>query len=55
MRYFIHLIEKERTGTPIDFARKLGVSERTIYNSIDLVKMSIFAAFKHKKNKTSFP
>ena len=39
IKYFIHLVEKERTGAPKDVAVILEVSERTIYHFVQILKM----------------
>ena len=38
IKHFIYLVQKERTGTPIEVAMKLGVSERMIYNYVGILK-----------------
>ena len=38
LKYFIYLIEKQRTGAPSEVAKKLGVSERTIYSYVNTLK-----------------
>ena len=33
-----NLIEQECTGTPLELSRKLGISERSVYNLLDQLK-----------------
>jgi len=49
-----HLISSERTGSPVDCACKLGVSERTIYNYISYMKTDLMAPINYDNNKTSY-
>ena len=43
IKYFIHLVEKERTGAPAEIAEKLEVSERMIYNYVQVLKNKFHA------------
>ena len=40
-KLLIELIEKRRTGSPKDLASRFDVTERTVYNIMDSLKMSI--------------
>lgn len=60
-KLLIELIEKQRTGSPKDLANRLNVTERTVYNIMDSLKMTlpeeIMYSDEHKsyiflKNKT---
>lgn len=35
LKLFTHLIESEATGTPSEFAERLGISRATLYNVIE--------------------
>lgn len=54
VKYFIHLIEKERTGTPSDLAEKLKVSERTIYSYVHLLKNELNAPIEFNKFRKTY-
>lgn len=38
LRRMDHLIERRSTGTPAQFARRLGISVRTLYNYLSVMK-----------------
>ncbi len=38
IKHFIHLVEKERTGSPEEAAKKIAVSERMIYIYVGILK-----------------
>ncbi len=40
-RYLLELIEREKTGSPAELARKLDVTERTVYNIIESLRLSM--------------
>lgn len=40
-KLLIDLIEKRRTGSPRDLANRLNVTERTVYNIMDSLKMTL--------------
>jgi len=40
-KLLIELIEKQRTGSPKDLANRLNVTERTVYNIMDSLKMTL--------------
>lgn len=40
MQYLKELIEKERTGTPKELAKRLGISERMLFRYIENLKTS---------------
>ncbi len=53
-KYFIHLVEKERTGTPAEIAEKLEVSERMIYNYVQVLKNKFNAPIEFNKYRKSY-
>jgi DNA-binding transcriptional LysR family regulator len=54
IKYFIHLVEKERTGTAKAAAEKIGVSERMIFNYVNLLKNQLNAPISYNREKQSF-
>lgn len=54
IKYFIHLVEKGRTGTPTEIAEKLNVSERMIYNYVHLLKNEFKAPIEFNKYRKSY-
>lgn len=40
-KLLIELIERRRTGSPRDLANRLNVTERTVYNIMDSLKMTL--------------
>jgi transcriptional antiterminator len=54
LKYFIHLIEKQRTGAPAEVASKLGVSERTIYSYVNTLKFELNAPIEFNKFRKSY-
>lgn len=54
IKYFIHLVEKERTGTAKAAAEKIGVSERMIFNYVNLLKNQLNAPIIYNREKQSF-
>jgi predicted DNA-binding transcriptional regulator YafY len=48
------LIEVELTGNPKDFAEKISVSERTIYNYLEFMKAELNAPIKYNNSKKSY-
>ena len=38
MEYLVHLIKTKATGSPRELARKLEVSERTVYGLLNMLK-----------------
>jgi transcriptional antiterminator len=55
MQYLEELIEKERTGTPKELAKRLGISERMLYHYLDDLKSSKDCVFCRKKKSYIFP
>jgi DNA-binding transcriptional LysR family regulator len=54
VKYFIHLVEKGRTGTPSECARKLMVTERTIYFYVKRLKSDLEAPIVYNKFRNSY-
>jgi transcriptional antiterminator len=54
IKYFIYLVEKERTGTPKDLAVILDVSERTIYHYVQILKMEFNAPIEYNQYRKSY-
>lgn len=54
VKYFIHLVEKGRTGTPSELAEKLNVSERTIYYYVHILKNELNAPIEFNKFRKTY-
>jgi hypothetical protein len=54
IKYFIHLVEKERTGSAKLAADKVGVSERMIFNYVNILKNQLNAPINYNREKQSF-
>ncbi len=54
IKYFIHLVEKERTGAPKDVAVILEVSERTIYHFVQILKTDFNAPIVYNQYRKSY-
>ena len=54
IKYFIHLIEKERTGSAKLAADKVVVSERMIFNYVNILKNQLNAPINYNREKQSF-
>lgn len=48
------LIKFELTGSPKDFAEKISVSERTIYNYLEYMKTELHAPIVYNNSKKSY-
>lgn len=53
-KYFIHLVEKERTGNVKDAAVKIGISDRTIFNYVNVLKTRLNAPINYNRDKKTF-
>jgi transcriptional antiterminator len=53
-KLLIELIEKERTGSPTELARILGVTKRTVYNIIDELRLSLPRIISYNTEKKSY-
>ncbi len=47
-------IQRNHTGSPKDFSRKLGISERTLYNYISFMRNDLKAPIEFCKEKRSY-
>ena len=54
IKHFIYLVQKERTGSPIEVAIKLGVSERMIYNYVGILKNEFNVPIDYNRYKQSY-
>jgi transcriptional antiterminator len=54
VKFFIHLIEKQRTGTPSEVAEKLKVTERTIYSYVHILKNEMRAPIEYNKFRKTY-
>ncbi len=54
IKHFIHLVQKERTGSPTEVALKLGVSERMIYNYVGILKNEFNVPIDYNRYKQSY-
>jgi DNA-binding transcriptional LysR family regulator len=54
IKYFIHLIEKERTGSAKVAAEKIGVSERMVFHYVNILKNQLNAPIIYNREKQSF-
>lgn len=54
LKYFIHLVEKERTGSPAELAEKLEVTERTIYAYVYTLKHELKAPIEFNKYRRTY-
>ncbi len=53
-KLLIELIEKKKTGTPVDLARKLQVHERTVYRIIDELRLTVSFEIIYCKDSVSY-
>jgi len=53
-KLLIELIEKERTGSPTELARRLGVTKRTVYNIIDELRLTLPRIISYNTAKKSY-
>jgi hypothetical protein len=54
IKHFIHLVEKESTGSAKSAAQRLGVSERMIFNYVHILKNKLNAPINYNRNKQTF-
>ncbi len=54
MQYLKELIEKERTGTPKELAKRLGISERMLYYYLDDLRSFKCCIFCRKRKSYVF-
>jgi transcriptional antiterminator len=53
-KLLIELIEKKKTGSPAELAVKLGMKERTIYNVLDDLRLSLGMEILYFNESKSF-
>ncbi len=54
IKHFIHLTEKGRTGSAKIAAERIGVSERMIYNYVNILKNDWNAPIDYNRHKQTF-
>lgn len=54
IKNLIHLIEKERTGTPKELAKRLELSERMVYNYVDVLRKDLNAPVVYNRTKQTY-
>jgi transcriptional antiterminator len=54
IKNLIHLIEKERTGTPKELAKRLELSERMVYNYVDVLRKDLKAPIVYNRIKQTY-
>ena len=54
IKYFIHLVQKEATGTPVEVADQITVSERMIYNYVSMLKNDFNVPIDYNRYKQSY-
>lgn len=54
IKHFIHLTEKGRTGCAKTAAERIGVSERMIYNYVNILKDVLNAPIDYNRHKKTF-
>jgi hypothetical protein len=54
IKHLIHLIEKERTGTPQESAHKIGTSERSIYLYVKCIKKELKAPVRYSRFRKTY-
>jgi transcriptional antiterminator len=54
IKNLIHLIEKERTGTPKELARRLELSERMVYNYVGVLRKDLNAPVVYNRTKQTY-
>jgi hypothetical protein len=52
--HFIHLIEKERTGSAKVAAERIGISERMVFNYVRILKTELNAPINYNRNKQTY-
>lgn len=54
IKSLIHLIEKERTGTPKELAMRLELSERMVYNYVGILRKELKAPVIYNRTKQTY-
>jgi hypothetical protein len=54
IKNLIHLIEKERTGTPKELAKRLELSERMVYNFVGILRKALNAPVGYNRFRQTY-
>ena len=54
IKHFIHLIEKERTGSAKVAAERIGISERMVFNYVRILKTELNAPINYNRSKQTY-
>ena len=54
IKHFIHLIEKERTGSAKVAAERIGISERMVFNYVRILKTQLNAPINYNRSKQTY-
>ena len=54
IKQFIELVEKQRTGSPKEVAKKLMVSDRMIHNYVNVLRTNFDAPIEYNRYKKSY-
>ena len=54
IKHFIHLVYKERTGSPEEAAKKIAVSERMIYIYVGILKNEFNVPIDYNRYKQTY-
>ena len=54
IKHFIHLVEKERTGSPEEAAKKIAVSERMLYIYVGILKNEFKVPIDYNRYKQTY-
>ena len=54
IKHFIHLIEKERTGSAKVAAERIGISERMVFNYVRILKTELNAPINYNRTKQTY-
>jgi transcriptional antiterminator len=54
IKNLIRLIEKERTGTPKELARRLELSERMVYNYVGVLRKDLNAPIVYNRFRQTY-
>ncbi len=54
IKHFIHLVQKERTGSPEEAAKKIAVSERMLYIYVGILKNEFKVPIDYNRYKQTY-
>ena len=54
IKHFIHLVQKERTGSPEEVSKKIVVSERMIYIYVGILKNEFKVPIDYNRYKQTY-